>query len=213
MKALLTYPEISETVPAGIPSELLNRRPDLIAAKETFGAANERFKDAKKNFFPNINLTNSGGTSGEKLKNLLNFNFLVWNIAAELTQPIFEGGRLKAEQRLAGAVRNQAIAEYAQAVLVAFQEVESALSAEELLARQHETLLQANEDSHRAEALAMEQYQKGLVEIITLLDTQRRTVEIERTLIQIKNQRIQNRLALHLALGGDFEGQTDGAME
>ena len=69
------------------------------------------------------------------MKNLLNFNFLVWSIGANLTQPIFEGGRLKAERDLAGAVKNQAFAEYAQAVLVAFQEVESSLSTEELLRR------------------------------------------------------------------------------
>ena len=99
---------------------------------------------------------------------------------------------------------HEAIAEYAQTVLIAFQEVEAALSAERNLTTQQTSLETAIEDSFQAENMALEQYQKGLEEIITLLDTQRRTVVLKRSLLGIRNQRIQNRLNLYLALGGGF---------
>ena len=198
-------PEIDDSIPVGIPSELLTRRPDLIAAQEKLYAFDERLKDEKKNFLPSISLTGTGGTTGEQLKNLFNFNFLVWRIASDLTQPLFEGGRLKAQRKLAKAELDEAIAEYAQSVLIAFNEVEAALSAERNLSTQEAALAKAKEDSHQAEILALEQYQKGLEEIITLLDTQRRTVDLERSLLEVNNLRIQNRFNLFLALGGGFE--------
>ena len=82
-------PEIEDSIPAGIPSELLNRRPDLIAARETLSAVDSSLRDQEKNFLPSVSLTGSGGTTGEKFKNLFNFNFLVWSIASNLVQPIF----------------------------------------------------------------------------------------------------------------------------
>ena len=198
-------PTIVRTIPVGLPSELLSRRPDLIAAEKVLKAAVERRKGESKNFLPSIALTGSGGTTGPQLKNLLNFNFLVWSIAADLTQPLFQGGRLKAQRALAQANEREAVTQYAHNVLLAFKEVESALAAEVHLVEQESALKRAKEESLQAESIALERYQKGLEGIITLLDTQRRTLDAQRSFIEVRNQGLQNRLDLYLALGGDFE--------
>ena len=198
-------PTITLAIPVGLPSELLSRRPDLVAAERVLRATEERLKDENKNFLPSIALTGSGGTTGSELRNLLNFNFLVWSIAGELTQPLFQGGRLKAQRALARSHQSEALAEYAHKVLVAFNEVESALAAEHYFSDQKNTLDKAKEEFIQAESQALERYQKGLESITTLLDTQRRTFDAQRSFIEVSNQLLQNRLDLYLALGGGFE--------
>ncbi|MEE8428484.1 MAG: TolC family protein, partial [Gammaproteobacteria bacterium] len=201
-------PVINRDVPPGLPSELLARRPDLKAAELRFGATDERVKQARKNLLPSIRLTVSGGTSTDEFREMLNGDFLVWNIASNLTTPIFQGGRLRAQVDVSLADQEGALADYAQIVLQAFQEVESALTAERLLVAQEIALQTAATESVEAEKLAMEQYRAGLVDIITLLETQRRSFDAQSALIETSNQRLQNRVGLYLALGGSFSEQT-----
>ncbi len=197
-------PPIKQRVPAGLPSQLLARRPDLVAAEHRLTAAGERLQAARKNRLPSIRLTTSGGLASSELGQLLDWDSLVWSLLAGITQPIFEGGRLDAEQALAEARHGEAWANYAQAVLVAFKEVETALAAEDHYTRQAEQLYQATQEASQAAELALEQYQNGLIDIITLLQAQRRAFETERNLIRIRRERLDNRIALYLALGGDF---------
>jgi len=200
-------PEINRNVPPGLPSELLERRPDVQAAELRFAASDERVQQARKNLLPSINLTASGGTSTDEFKNLLDGDFLVWSIASGLTAPIFQGGRLRAQVDVTLADQTEAVADYAQVALQAFQEVETALTAERLLVEQEIALQTAATESIEAEKLALEQYRAGLVDIVTLLESQRRSFEAQSALIETSNQRLQNRIDLYLALGGSFSQQ------
>ncbi len=191
-------------VPAGLPSELLMRRPDLIAAESRLLAADERASQAAKNRLPRIQLTASGGAGSDELNSLLDSERLIWSIVGGITAPLFQGGRLKANQQLARANADQAMNQYAQTVLNAFREVETALAAAPLLETQQQALQKAVEEARESEQLAAEQYRAGLVDITTWLEAQRRLFNARSTLLQIRNQRLQSRIDLHLALGGDF---------
>ena len=201
-------PELVTTVPTGLPSQLLIRRPDLLAAEYRLTAAGERLQEARKNRLPSIRLTGSGGVGSSALNELLDWDSLVWSLLVGVTQPIFEGGRLDAERTLAEAQHGEAWADYAQAVLVAFREVETALAAEDRFVQQLEQLQLATDEALEASDLALSRYQKGLVDIITLLDAQRRAFNAESALLRIQRERLDNRVALYLALGGEFSSSS-----
>ena len=167
-------------------------------------ASDERVSQAKKNRLPQIRLTTSGGSSTDEFKKLLDSDTLIWSIAGGLTAPLFQGGRLKANQELAMANANQALYQYAQTVLNAFREVETALAATPLLDKQQQALKTAVNEAQESERLAAEQYRAGLVDIVTWLEAQRQLFTARSNLLQIQNQQLQNRIDLHLALGGDF---------
>ena len=199
-----TLPALHQPVPAGLPSGRLARRPDLIAAQQRLRAADERTSQAAKNRLPRIQLTASGGTGSDQLNDLLDGDRLIWSIVGGITAPLFQGGRLKANQELARANADQALNQYAQTLLDAFREVETALAATPLLETQQQALQKAVEEAQESEQLAAEQYRAGLVDITTWLEAQRRLFTARSSLLQIRNQRLQNRINLHLALGGDF---------
>ena len=199
-------PTIRKPVPAGLPAELLRRRPDLVAAERRLAAADERFREAQKNRFPTLRLTASGGTSSAALEDLLDPDQNVWRLAAGIVQPIFQGGALRGERTRADARLQEEIAVFSRAVLGAFQEVENALNNETLLGEQEALLKAASDESRAAEEIAWEQYGRGLVDIITILESQRRHVTAVSTLYTVARARLQNRVDLHLALGGDFQG-------
>lgn len=202
-------PEVSDKVPAGLPSELLIRRPDLLAAERRYAAAEKRVSEAGRAFFPRISLTGGAGTLSQQLEDLVDGDFGVWSIAAGITQPLFQGGRLRANLALSHAVADQALAQYAQALLGGFAEVESALFSEELLARRKEKLAGAAGQSEAARRLAETQYRSGIVDYITVLETQRRALVSRSELIAARRQRLDARVNLHLALGGGFELDTN----
>ena len=197
-------PGLLEKVPVGLPAQLLIRRPDLIAAERRLSAAGERLQEARKNRLPSIRLTGSGGLGSPDLNNLLDWDSLIWSLLAGITQPIFEGGRLDAERTLAEAQHGEAWANYAQAVLVAFREVETALAAEDRFVQQLGQLQLATNEAKEAVDLALARYQAGLTDIITLLEAQRRAFNSESSLLRTRRERLDNRVALYLALGGEF---------
>lgn len=205
-----TLPEISISVPAGLPAQLLERRPDLVAAESRLEAAGFRLAGARKNRLPGLTLTANGGTSSDALKDLVDLDFFVWTIAANLVQPIFQGGRLDAQRQLAEARDDEALNNYAQAALTAFREVEDALDSEAYLVEQFQASRTAAEEAQAAEVLALDQYRRGLTGIIILLESQRRKFNADSALIAVINLRLQNRINLHLALGGDFDTQHPG---
>lgn len=197
-------PQLSTSVPAGLPAQLLHRRPDLQAAQMRLLATDSRLAAALKNRLPDFTLTASGGLSSDTLSRLLDFDALLFAIAGQLAAPLLRGGALDAERELARAQTQESLAAYAEAVLVAFREVESALNAELTLAKQEGALRLAVVEARAAEELALERYRAGLTGIITWLEARRRAFETSSSLLSINNQRIQNRIALHLALGGEF---------
>ncbi len=201
-------PSVAREVPAGLPAQLLQRRPDLIAARERLFAASERAREANKNLLPRLQLTASGGTVSDEFNNLIDFDTLVWSLFAGLTQPIYQGGRLKAQRLLAAADNHEAWAQYAQAVLDAFREVETLLAAEPLFEQQEKALKRAAQESIEAAKQALDQYRVGLTDIITLLESQRRAVTAESSRLLIARLRLTNRINLYLALGGPFDKDT-----
>ncbi|MCY3761782.1 MAG: TolC family protein, partial [Gemmatimonadetes bacterium] len=131
----------------------------------------------------------------------------VWGLVVNLSQPVLRGGRLRAGVDLAEANREQAVARFAQQVLLACGEVESALGADAYLARQESALRRAAEEAAAARRLARERYDRGLADLIALLEAQRRTYEAESQLASVRRQRLDNRTDLHLALGGDISAE------
>lgn len=200
-------PAILAEVPAGLPADLLIRRPDLFAAEQRLNAAGERLEAARKNRLPAIRLTASGGLSSTALNQLLDWDSLVFSLLAGIVQPVFKGGRLDAEQTLAKARHGEAWANYAQAILQAFNEVETALAAEDRYTRQLQQLIIASDEAQQAAELALSRYQNGLVDIITLLQSQRQAFTSQTELIRTRRERLDNRIALYLALGGDFSSE------
>ncbi len=197
-------PTMTASVPVGLPADLVSRRPDLAAAERRLAAAENRLSQARSQLLPRISLTASTGTSSNELNNLLNGDFSVWNLLANISQPLLQGGRLRAGVDLAKAGAESALAAYAQSALRAYAEVEQALAAEQFLARQENALQTASVEARAARTLAEDRYAKGLSNLITLLDAQRRAFDAESRLLTVQRQRLDARIDLHLALGGDF---------
>lgn len=191
-------------VPAGLPSELLERRPDLAAAERRLAAAGCRVDAARAALYPRLSLTASGGTNSEQLEDLVDDAFRVWSLGANLLQPIFRGGALRADVRRNEALALQALSDYGGALLRAFAEVESALEGSVLLGEQDQTLARAAEHSQKARDLARERYQLGLSTFLEVQDTQQRAFVAESALLAVRRQRIDNRIDLILALGGGY---------
>jgi len=197
-------PILAATVPAGLPAQLLERRPDILAAQNKYLASHRRVNAARKDRLPQIKLTASAGTSSDELKDVLDINNNIWSLAANLTRPILDGGKIKSQIERAEAQREGARYLYVQTALQAFAEVETTLAAEQFLVRQEIALRAAVTEAGGAQALALEDYQAGLADIVTVLESQRRMFDAKRSLLELQNLRLQNRIDLYLALGGEF---------
>jgi multidrug efflux system outer membrane protein len=187
---------------AGLPSELLARRPDLIAAMSRLQASDSRVESSKKALLPRITLTAAGGTSSPALTELIDPRAAAWNLAMGLVQPLFTGGRLKAGIRLNEARTEEAFNQYKSTALNAFREVEQALAAEQWLGEQEHALKEAVEQTQASRKLAVYSYRQGLIEILTLLDSYRSTLNAQSAHLSVQRQLLSNRIDLYLALGG-----------
>ena len=192
-------------IPVGLPAELMARRPDLAEAARRVYAGDERIYSAKAALLPRIGLTGSAGSVSEEIGDLLDGSFGVWSIAANLAQPIFEGGRLRAGVDLERARAAGAEAEYVGLALRAFAEVESALADEDHLARLVLALADAAKQSLAAESLADQRYLGGLESYVTVLAAKRNSLDARSALIDARRRRLETRIDLYLALGGGFE--------
>jgi len=199
-----TLVPIEDHVPAGIPADIIHRRPDLVAAERRLAASRARLEESKSALYPRISLTASGGRSSEDLDNLLDGDYTVWGLAGNLVQPIFQGGRLRAGVDLARAREDEAVAQYAQQVLKAYAEVESYLHAELFLFRQEKALQISASQAFSARDLAEERYASGLANYIALLEAQRRAFSAQSQLLSVRRQRNDTRVDLYLSLGGGF---------
>ncbi len=206
-------PALAESVPAGIPSEMLDRRPDLQAAEWRLNAARLRVDEAKAALFPRISLTASGGRTSNELDDLLSHDFGVWSIGANFVQPLFNGGRLRSNVRLNRARVTEAVENYRSTLLKAFREVETALANEALLHSREQELNEAAKQARAAEKLAVDRYESGLESFLAVLESQRRSLDADSLVISVRRQRLDNRVALHLALGGGFSWDATGVEE
>lgn len=204
LKSVDALPDLPPAVPAGLPAEMLERRPDVAAARQRLFAADSRIEQARAALLPRISLTAQGGTTTGQLSDLLSSDFTVWTLAGNLAQPILDGGRLRAGVQLADARARLAAVEYQSVAYRAFREVETALVAEDILARREAGLEAARAHSQAAHELAQRRYGEGLESFATVLETQRRTLEARGQWTALRRQRLENRVQLHLALGGGF---------
>jgi NodT family efflux transporter outer membrane factor (OMF) lipoprotein len=200
-------PEVINEVPAGIPANLIARRPDLVAAERRLASADESLTSAKRALYPRFSLTASGGTSTADLKNIVNGDFGIWSLAGNLMQPIFQGGRLRANIDFNDAQTKRAMAEYEQAVLNALAEVENALTNEYYLAERENALKKASEQSLGARNLAEIQYSRGVSDFLTMLESARSAFDTESRYINARRERLDARIDLYLALGGGFDAE------
>jgi NodT family efflux transporter outer membrane factor (OMF) lipoprotein len=204
LKVVRALPTSVPDVPAGLPAELVSRRPDLVEAERRAASAGARVTEARRALYPRISLTGSAGTTSTELRDLVDPDFSVWSLLGNLALPLFQGGRLRAQVDLAQARERQALEGYASAVLTAYAEVENALDAERHLAEREARVAEAADHARRAAELAQSQYDAGLVTITTLLDARRRALAADSQLREVRRQRLDARVDLHLVLGGGF---------
>lgn len=195
-------PDTPDGIPAGLPSELLERRPDLVAAFDRLRAADSRVESSKKLLLPRIVLTAVGGTRSSALTDLIDPRALAWNVVMGMIQPLFTGGRISGEIRLNKARTKEAFNLYKSTALNAFREVEQVLAADEWLREQEKALKKAVEQTEASRKLAIYSYRLGLIEILPLLDSYRSTLNAQSAHLSVKRQLLTNRINLYLALGG-----------
>jgi outer membrane protein, multidrug efflux system len=191
--------------PVGLPSELLERRPDVIAAERRVAVAFNRAQEAKAARLPRISLTASGASVSSELIQLQNHSNPVWGIGGTLIAPLYQGGALQAQVAIRTAEQQQAVAEYARAAQRAFGDVEGALSAETALRERVAILDQNVRDSQRALDLAQVQYRVGRIDLRGIEQRQLALDGARTSRLQVQSEQLAQRVNLHLALGGAFE--------
>lgn len=206
-------PELAAPVPAGLPSELVHRRPDLLASEQALLAADARIVQARAALRPSFSLTAGAGTSSNTLLDLVNPGLRVWDLALGLAQPLFDGGRLKANVRATEARATEAEALHASRMRAAYLEVETALSAEGSLIEQERSLVEALESTRLGIALAEGRFSAGMGDVLSVLALERAALETESALLALRRTKIDNRIDLHLALGGGFPDPPDAPQQ
>ncbi len=197
--------QLPPEVPAGLPSALLDRRPDIRSAEDALVAANAEIGVAKAAFFPQISLTGIIGGQSTDLANLFTRSSTLWNVTPQAAQPVFTAGSLKSRVRLAEAVRQEALTQYEKSVRTAFTEVSNALIAHQKIREsrvQQELLVAALRDRTR---LAYVRYSGGVDTLLNALDADRDQFQAERTLAQIKLNELLSVVQLYKALGGGWQ--------
>jgi NodT family efflux transporter outer membrane factor (OMF) lipoprotein len=202
-------PLIRQPIPEGLPADIIRQRPDLIAVERRLAASQMRVKEAKGLLYPRISLTASGGTSSAELKDLLDGDYSVWNLASNILQPLFQGGRIRAGIDQAKAEEAETLARYAQSVLNAYAEIEASLDSEKFLSERERALEIAAEQAVAARKLSDERYARGLTDFIEVLESQRRAFISQSQLLNVRRLRLENRIGLFMALGGDFITPSD----
>jgi outer membrane protein, multidrug efflux system len=198
-----------EQVPAGLPSQLISRRPDILSAEHALEAANANIGAARAAFFPSIELTASGGTASSSLSTLFAKGTGTWTFAPSINLPLFAGGENRANLDLAHIETNVAVAKYALAIQSAFREVSDALSARasyrgELEAQR--ALVSAEADAYR---LADMRFRAGLDSYLPTLTAQLSLYSARQQLITLRQADLTNEVSLYEALGGGWKRRTD----
>ncbi len=196
-----TIPEI----PLGVPSELLQRRPDIAASERQVAAANAQIGIAKTAFYPDLVIAAQGGLQSGSIVNLFTWPSRFWGLGPQMAQTIFDAGRRKAQVTISEAAYDATVASYRQTSLTAFQEVEDNLSTlrilEEETAKQHE----ATEAAENSQQLAMNRYKGGLVTYLEVITAQSIALTNERTEVDLLQRRMDAAVQLVRALGGGWD--------
>ena len=205
---LISNHELPDTIPeisAGIPADIITRRPDINALVLRVEAAGLNLSQAKRNLLPGLTLNGSVGTSAKKLEDILNDDNSVWSLSAGVVSPLFNGGKLKSAVKIQESVVENAKQELIQGLLLAFSEIETILYLEESIKVKLDAIRNAVSQSESAYLLSTERYDKGVTTLESVLNSQRQYNEIRSRYLSLKRQRIENRLSLLLAIGGVYE--------
>lgn len=208
-----SVPELPDSIHTGIPAEVLERRPDLQAAALRMLANESDVAAARKALLPSIVLSGSLGTNASSLENILDSDFSVWSLLANISQPLLNRSALKGNLQLELNAKERSKLEYIDLALRAMNEVETSLATENSLRQQVTELTTARDYAKQSSLQAQQQYEKGLVNANTLLSTETQYLNSEQTLLRIKNQLLQNRVVLYVALGGDVHNQASTQAE
>ena len=196
-------------VVAGLPSELLMRRPDVAEAEQQLVSANADITVARAQLFPSITLTASGGYESDVLASLVNPVNRIYAVSAGLTQPIFHGGALRGQLAFSKARYTELLSDYHKTVLTALDNVEGALVAARQTAVQQERQSEAVAKARRAYEFAQTQMSAGTINVLTVLNTENALYSARDTLVQVQYSRLQALVDLYTALGGGWqEGKT-----
>ncbi|SDT92335.1 outer membrane protein, multidrug efflux system [Verrucomicrobium sp. GAS474] len=191
-------------IPTGVPSELLERRPDVAEAERQMAAANAQVGVAKAAFFPTVKLTGAAGFQSVDLGSLVNWSSRMWSVGPSLSLPIFEGGRNTANLNRAHAAYDETVALYRQQVLTSFKEVEDSLSGLRNLSGQAEAEASAVTASQRSSTLSDLRYRNGSATYLDVIDSERSALDTQRAAIQTLGQRYVASVRLIKALGGGW---------
>jgi multidrug efflux system outer membrane protein len=201
----LTEQPHAPEVPTGLPSSLLERRPDILQAEQNLVAANAQIGVAKAAYFPQIALTGSAGYQSPALTNLFTGPAGIWNLAGSFSQPIFQGGRLKSNVRLAEAQREQLLLTYQQAIQGAFRDVSNALVAysknREFRIQQEHLVEAAGDAAHLSEV----RFKVGTTDYLEVLTNNTNYFSAELTLAQAEGNELTALVQLYQALGGGWQ--------
>jgi len=203
--SLTNQSPLAPEIPAGLPSELLQRRPDVLAAEQLLIAANASIGANLANFFPQIGLTTFIGKVSPELSAFTAGSANAWNVGANLTGPVFQGGRLRAQYRGAKAKFDEASAAYQQSVLTAFQEVSNALIARQKLGEIHAYYGQAVVALTSSVGLVLERYLNGRSSYYEVLETQQQLYPTQRAQVQAQVSELIATIQLYKALGGGWQ--------
>ncbi|WP_295998425.1 efflux transporter outer membrane subunit [Rugamonas sp.] len=193
-------------IPAGMPSSLLERRPDIAAAQRTMEATNARIGVARAAMFPSLILNaQGGGSSSSTVANVFEWSSRSWLLGALMSMPIIDGGRNKNNIARSEAALDESVASYRQSVLVAFAEVEDNLAGLRILAGQTEQIDDAVVSARRSTDLAKKLYEAGRSSYLDLLDSERNLAAVERSAVQLRGNRAVTTVALIRSLGGGWD--------
>jgi multidrug efflux system outer membrane protein len=198
-------------IPAGLPSTLLERRPDIASAQRTMEAANARIGVARSAMFPALSIGADGGGVAGTFADVFKWSSRSWLLGAALSMPLIDGGRNRSNLVRSEAALEEAVGAYRQSVLTAFAEVEDNLAGLRILAGQGAEIEQALVSARRSADLARKLYDAGRSGYLELLDAQRNLAAVERSAVQLRGDRAVTTVALIRALGGGWDApRTDG---
>ena len=191
-------------LPAGVPSEVLLRRPDVIAAEHQLRAANANIGAARAAFFPSIRLTGSIGTASGELSGLFASGTRVWSFLPQVSVPIFQGGKLRANLGMANSDRDIALAQYEKAIQSGFREIADALALSQTLAEQRAAQQALLDAAQKTNALSQARFDAGLDSFLVLLDARRNLYAARQALVATQLAEQANRITLYKVLGGGW---------
>jgi multidrug efflux system outer membrane protein len=201
-----------EELPTGLPSELLERRPDILSAEHNLRAANANIGAARAAFFPSVSLTGNFGTASTQLSGLFAGGSRNWSFSPAISLPIFAGGANVANLDLAKVQKNVQVAQYDKAIQTAFREVADALAARSTLQQQLEAQRALADAAGASYRLSEMRFHSGVDAYLTVLDSQRTLYSAQQGLVSVELARLQNLVGLYKALGGGWE-ETDSRVD